>query len=235
MVEGPLLVAEALLSDLDVRSIYLDEEFADDLVGPYAEVLSAAEYRDVVPRVAPEGLLAGVLSTVSPQPCAAVVVLPDRRAADVFARPGPLVLLAEVQDPGNAGTIIRAAEATGAGGVLCLPGTVDLYSPKVVRASAGSILRVPTAAVSMDELTLGRGDRRLIGLAMVGSSSLWDAALDDRGVLIAGNEAHGIAAELADQLDLAVSIPMAGDVESLNVAMATTVVLYELVRRRDHS
>ncbi len=227
-----MLVAEALLSELDVHAVYLDEAFADDLVGPYAEVLSAAEYRDVVPRVAPKGLLADVLSTVSPQPCAAVLAMPTRSATEVLDQPGPIVLLAEVQDPGNAGTIIRAAEATGVGGVLSLPGTVDLFSPKVVRASAGSILRLPTAAVSVNELATSRPDRRLVGLAMAGSVSLWDAPLDDLVILVAGNEAHGIDPELAAHLDVALSIPMSGDVESLNVAMATTVVLYELVRRR---
>jgi len=227
-----VLVAEALLGELDVQVVYLDEAFADDLVGPYAELLSAAEYRGVEPRVAPTGLLADVLSTVSPQPCAAVLALPTRSATDVLDRPGPVVLLAEVKDPGNAGTIIRAAEATGVGGVLSLPGTVDLFSPKVVRASAGSILRIPAASVSFNELATSRADRRLVGLAMDGSASLWDAALDDRVILVAGNEAHGIDPELVAQLDVSLSIPMAGDVESLNVAMATTVVLYELVRRR---
>lgn len=177
-----------------------------------------------------------MLSTVSPQPWAALVELPSTTAHEVLALDGPVVVLAGVQDPGNVGTVIRAAEAAGAAGVLTLEGTADPFSPKVVRSSAGSVLRVPIVEVGVGDGDLvdlvHAADRRLVVTTMAGTSDLWTSELGERSVVVLGNEAAGVPQLLVDSADVSVTIPMRGGVESLNVAMAATLVLFEIVRTR---
>lgn len=224
MVEGPTLVAEALRAGLLVTDVFVDEHAdRDGLASGYGRL-----------QVVASGVLDRVLSTVSPQPWAAVVALPSTAATEVLAGLGPVVVLAGVQDPGNVGTVIRAAEAAGAAGVLTLDGTADPFSPKVVRSSAGSVLRVPIASVADDELVglIRDHERRLVVTAMAGSTDLWSSSIGDESVLVLGNEAAGVPQWLIDEADMALSIPMSGEVESLNVAMAATLVLFEAARTR---
>lgn len=224
VVEGPTLVAEALRAGLLVTDVFVDEQ-ADrgGLVAGFGRL-----------HIVASGVLERVLSTVSPQPWAAVVELPSTTATDVVAARGPVVVLAGVQDPGNVGTVIRAAEAAGAAGILTMEGTADPFSPKVVRSSAGSVLRVPVAPVADDEFVglVRQHSRRLIVTAMAGTTDLWSSAIGDDSVLVLGNEAAGVPSWLMEHADVALSIPMQGEVESLNVAMAATLVLFEAARTR---
>jgi TrmH family RNA methyltransferase len=147
---------------------------------------------------------------------------------------GPIVVAAGLQDPGNLGTIVRTAEATGAAGVVLTPGTVDPFSPKVVRASAGSVLRVPLVEAPVDEILAATGqlDRRGVATVMAAEQSLWDAELDDRSVVWIGNEGAGLDDGILGRLDNRVCIPMAAGIESLNAGISAAVLLYELARRR---
>ncbi len=169
------------------------------------------------------------LTTRSPQPVVAVAPWAAAPAVEVAERAratgGPVVVLAGVSDPGNAGTIIRSAAATGAAGVVFTPGSVDPTNPKCVRASAGAVFALPVGAVS---------DPAELGLPTVGAVAGGDdpGAVDLSGpvALVLGQEAQGLPDGLV--FDAEVALPLDGGVESLNVAMAATVLLYEARRQR---
>jgi TrmH family RNA methyltransferase len=149
-----------------------------------------------------------------------------------------IVVLAGVADPGNAGTLLRTAEAAGAGAVVFAGSTVDPYAPKVVRSSAGSVFRVPIAVEPDAAAALGRvssGGRRLVGLAIDEGTVCDEADLGGGIAFVLGNESHGLPDDLIAHIDEWVHIPMAGRVESLNVATAGALVLFEAARQRRQS
>jgi TrmH family RNA methyltransferase len=148
----------------------------------------------------------------------------------------PVLLVADrIQDPGNLGTLVRLGEAAGIAGLLIMRGTVDPYHTRAARASAGSILRVPVARISGPrELAAGCGDRKMRILASVpeGGTSCEQADLRRAMVLVVGNEGEGVSREWLEAADLKLSIPLGGSVQSLNVTLATAMLLYEAMRQR---
>jgi TrmH family RNA methyltransferase len=236
VVDGPVLIAEALDAGAEIVEVFLD---ADADAGPVAllsERLRAAGV--TVHRLTP-GVLAGAVDAVTPQGIAAVIRRPAAPAVLVPAagHPGPplVLVLAEVGDPGNAGTLLRSAEASGATALWATTGTVDLYAPKVVRAAAGSLFRVtvrdhvdPGEAVAV----LRAGGVRVVGTAAQGGTPYDRVDLTGPCALVLGNEAHGLAPVWWDAVDDRVTIPMAGRAESLNVAMAGTLLCFEAARQR---
>jgi len=185
------------------------------------------------------GVLERVASTESPQPNLALV---SRRTASLArlepaatSRTNPwTVFLDAVSDPGNLGTILRSAEAMGAAGVVLGSGTVDPFNPKVVRASAGALFHVPVVegATLADVKALGYRVLATSSHEQVGSQRLAEADLDGAVCVVLGSEAHGVSPELAANVDGWIRIDHAGRAESLNVAMAATIVSYELARAR---
>jgi TrmH family RNA methyltransferase len=230
VVETPKLVHEVLAGDLSVEHVFVR---AGSPVG-----------RDLDAVCAPMGvpvyqLFADTFDKLAdaqtPQPAMAVVEAPvldfDHRFSD---DPGGLLVLVDVNDPGNVGTLIRTAEAAGCTGVVVAGETVDVLSPKVVRASAGSILRVPLAEMDAEWLitALHGAGYRAYGTAMSGDD--YSEVPAEGGVAwLLGSEAHGLRSELAAAVDGTVSIPMAGTVESLNVATAGAVLAFDHALRRN--
>ncbi len=144
------------------------------------------------------------------------------------------MVLDRLQDPGNIGTIIRTAEGAGYGGILILKGTGDVFAPKVVRAAAGSLLRMPlifldTPAEAMEFLRDHR--KKIIATRMGAETSYWEADLSSDIGLVVGNEGNGICRELLEGADLLVAIPMAGGLESLNAGVAAGIIMYEAMRK----
>ncbi len=188
-----------------------------------------------IERLAP-GLVERVATTKTPQPILAVAPRPEVVAPDDFAEGGCLLVLAGVSDPGNVGTLVRAAEGSGAVGVVVGPGTADVFSPKVVRASAGSIFGVPIAVIDDLRVALGvlaSAGRRRLGTGASGGTRYTDpGALAGSVALVLGNEAHGLPADVEAAIDDLVTIPMSGGAESLNVAMAGSILLFEARRQR---
>ena len=181
-----------------------------------------------------DGVMERVADTVTPQPVAAVVGYIDV-PLDCLRDATLVVVCVDVRDPGNAGTVLRSAEAAGADGVICCEGSVDVYNPKTVRASAGSLFHVPvivggSPAAAADAV----GSFGLTRLATVahGGPDYASVDLTGRVALLLGNEAHGLPAEVAAAADGKVSIPMAGRTESLNVGMAAAVLCFEAARQR---
>jgi TrmH family RNA methyltransferase len=234
-IEGPNLLHEALRAGLKIETVFVAHGFE----GLLAEIGLPDEI-DVLQL--PKEILDRALTTEAPQPVAALVELPDWSWAHMLGslqNVNPLVLLlAGIQDPGNLGTILRSAEAFGATGVVSLPGTVSPWNPKAVRASAGSIFRVPLVESTADECfaQLRSSGLRVLTTAVHGAEPATHAPLAGPTALLIGNEGNGVPEELASRCDGAITIPTPGPVESLNAAVAASVLLYEASRQRaDHA
>lgn len=230
VVEGPRGVGAALDRGAHLEAVYFGTN-ADVAFAPLRTRLEAAG----VPRASlKEGVLERLGSVVTPQPVLAVATMRDVSFVDVPTDGLVLVGIA-LGDPGNVGTILRSAEASGTAAIVLSAGSVDAYNPKLVRASAGAIFGVPViegwSAVAALE-TLGKQGR--LRLAAVGHGGTPYHAVDFRAptAVVLGNEAHGIPADLDPHLDGRVTVPMHGPAESLNVAMAATVVCFEAARQR---
>jgi TrmH family RNA methyltransferase len=229
VIDGPTLLAEALDAGVAV-----DEVVAEPGCPP--AVLDRAAAAGAVVHRTREGMLARVVDTMTPRAVAAVARFGDVAAAEAARAAGPLALvLVGVADPGNAGTLLRSAEAAGAGAVLFCAGSVDPYGPKCVRSSAGSVFRLVVARdLAAAEALAAVGEAGATTVATVARGAQpYDAVDLARPVaLVLGSEAHGLAAGLAAAVDTAVTIPMQGRTESLNVGMAGTILCFESLRQR---
>jgi len=230
-IEGPNLLEEALRAGLRIPCVFVAQGEEQLLEG-----LALAAETEIL--MLPKELLDSALATETPQPVAALVEPPIWNWVDMLGeeeKAAPLlVVLAGLQDPGNLGTILRSAEAFGAAGVLSLPGTVSVWNPKAVRASAGSVFRIPLLSI---------GEKDCFARLRKAGVKIWTTAvhraeavdrIDLRGpvALLIGNEGNGVPQELAALADGAVTIPCPGPVESLNAAAAASVLLYEASRQR---
>jgi len=181
-----------------------------------------------------KGVLERVASTTSPQPVIAIV---RRRTFGIDSiKAAQWVVVADgISDPGNLGTIFRSAEAAGASAVVLTPGTVEAFNPKVVRASAGSMFYVPIIE-DVKTYKLQAAGFRVIGTSshdQEGSIDYTSADFTDRVAIVVGNEAHGLVD--SSNIDQWVMVPHRGRSESLNVAMAATLVCFEVAKQRDHA
>jgi TrmH family RNA methyltransferase len=209
VVEGMALLRQAIEAGWQVESCF---------VAPGTDVDVDVPYEELAPNV-----IERVASTESPQPILAVVAM---RSAELSADASFVLVADRLADPGNAGTIIRSAEAAGANAVVLTPGSVDPYNPKVVRASAGSLFRIPVVEASLESLA---GFRRL-GTSSHRGDLYTDPVYHGRVAVVVGNEAHGLDDDAP--IDQWITIPHAGPAESLNVAMAATVLVFEVARQR---
>ena len=241
VIEGRKMVSEAPEGSL--REIYLSGSFAEALPEPIPSQGGAGEkaafFRDGVPaEVVEDGLFARICDTKTPQGILAVAKMPAWDLEAVFSRPAaPLVLVAEnLQDPGNAGTILRTAEAAGADAVIFTGNSVDIYNPKCVRSTMGSVFRMPhfhfPDTAKALELLRKHG---VTSYAAALDSDGGYAAQDYRGgcAFLVGNEANGLLPETVRGSDRRILIPMSGKIESLNAAVSAAVLLYEAKRQRE--
>ncbi|MDE0653471.1 MAG: RNA methyltransferase [bacterium] len=234
IVEGATLSTEAAAAGLRIREVYIETSRADEEAQHLGDRLAAAGAALVEVEA---GTLAKVGASVTPQPLLAIV---ERAQAapegDSPADAASFVLVAvSVADPGNAGTLLRCAEAAGAGAVIFAGEAADPYGPKAVRASAGSIFRLPPALSEDPAGTLD--DLRSRGLRTVGAAAGRGLPFDRADLcpplaLVVGSESHGLPASLAESIDEWVHVPLAGQAESLNVGAAAAVLCFEVQRRR---
>ena len=229
-IEGPNLLEEALRAGLRLPYVFVAQEMQNLLdgvpLGAETEVL-------LVPRL----LLNSVLGTETPQPVAALIQPPDWTWIHVLGRRNTaalLLVLAGVQDPGNLGTILRSAEAFGAGGVISLPGTVSCWNQKAVRASAGSVFRLPLVSAGMDEclMRLRESGVKIHTTVLRGGTPAHEANLAEPTAILIGSEGTGVPDAIAAEASGAITIPCPGPVESLNASVAAGVLLYEASRQR---
>ena len=234
LAEGPQAAREALAADGVVEEMFLTAETASRHP-ELGELAGAASVP--VHRVSGE-VLSALAQTITPQGVVAVCRFVDVPLAAALEAPPRLVaVLANVRDPGNAGTVIRAADAAGAGAVVLADASVDVYNGKCVRASAGSLFHLPVVTgVAMTEVA---GALKAAGLRVLAADGAGDHDLDaeaDSGALSAptawvfGNEAWGLPADLRALADAVVRVPIHGRAESLNLATAAAVCLYASAR-----
>lgn len=231
VIEGPTLVREALDAGLSVTEVFVTADVDPTLVE--RAIASGAAVRTLAAEV-----LARAVDTVTPQGVAAIASRVEVGIDEAVraATEGPIALvLVDVADPGNAGTLLRAAEAAGAAAVLFCGGSVDPCSPKCVRASAGALFHLPVAIGGEAQPVLERlrdAGVRTAATVVRGGVPYDEVDLTGPLVLILGSEAHGLPAPLIATVDLPVTIPMDGRSESLNVAMAGSVLCFESLRQR---
>jgi len=228
-IEGEHLLEESLRSGILPQTVFLSEH-----QHPPPELPRSVEIVRLTSNV-----FSSAVETRSPQGIAALIEPPLYRLADILERlPSPLLLIAAgLQDPGNLGTIIRSGEAFGASGVLTTPGTVSPWNQKALRASAGSVFRTPVVEATKEEIADLQATHDLTLFAAVGTAQngvLAAHAADLRqptGILI-GNEGAGLAPEWLELASARITIPCPGPVESLNAAVAASLLLYEASRQR---
>jgi TrmH family RNA methyltransferase len=229
VIDGPTLLGDAIDARVPVEEVVAEPGCPQDL-------LARAAAAGAVVRHAAEGVLARVTDTITPQPVAAIARFVEVAPMVSAAAAGPLALvLVGVGDPGNAGTLLRSAEAAGAGAVLFCDGSVDPYGPKCVRASAGSVFRLAvTRSANAGEALrcLTSAGLATIATAAHGAEPYDEVDLTGPLALVLGSEAHGLPGPVAAQVVRAVTIPMVGHTESLNVGMAGTIVCFESLRQR---
>ena len=248
VVEGIKLVDEALKYG-DVSEIVITESlYAEIVSGDLSDnALLAENGKNVIKYVENsrstivvlDAVFNSVSETITPQGVLAVVGMPCYRLLDedyldkIYSKTGKikLLILEDTSDPGNLGTIMRTAEAAGVTGVIMSKGTVDIFNPKVVRSTMGSIFRLPFAYV--EDLKEVIKELKIQGISfyathLKGEKSYKAIKYSDRSAILVGNEARGLSDEVADLADTYVLIPMQGKVESLNAAVAAALMMYEM-------
>lgn len=228
-IEGEHLLDEAIRSGLDIKTVFLTQhQEIPTSLGAHTEIvrLSTEVFRSAV-------------DTRSPQGIAALLAPPQFAMADIFKRQEQslTVVAAGLQDPGNLGTIIRSAEAFGASGVITTPGTVSAWNQKALRASVGSVFRLPVPSATSQEIArlAAKHDVRLF--AAVGSDGndvlhAHEVSLTASCAFLIGNEGAGLSEEWMELGAESITIPCPGPVESLNAAVAASLLLYEASRQR---
>jgi TrmH family RNA methyltransferase len=225
LVEGAQGVAEALAAGT-LQALFV--------VDPLDELAVRAGQAGVEVHHVGEDLMRRLTSTVTPQGLVGISPFVDV-GLEALPPDGCLTILHEVRDPGNAGTVLRSADAAGGSGVVFTSTSVDVYNPKTVRASAGSVFHLPVVrgidtAEAIDRARANGS--RVLAMDAHGAESLYAADLSGPVAFVFGNEAHGLPQEVVSMADATVRVPHAGAAESLNLAAAATVCLFDHARRR---
>ena len=224
LIEGLRFVEEAIKSKVSIDSIIFTESFKEknpDLFLKINENIKLIQMN--------EALLKQLCSTENPQGIVGVINMQNKEL-----KSGELVVLVDkVQDPGNMGTIIRTAHAAGAAGIVMTKGTVDIYNDKTLRSTMGSIFYIPI--VEEDSLdfvkSLKKEGYKLVVSSLQGKNNFFEENLQGKVMIAVGNEGNGVSDEVYDIADIKVKIPMPGEAESLNVAVATSIMIYEKIRQ----
>jgi TrmH family RNA methyltransferase len=222
-IEGEHLLEEAVKSSQALKTVFVSERReVPDFVPRGVEVVRLAN-----------DVFQSCVETQTPQGVAALLVPPVGTIEEML-RGNPLILIAVgLQDPGNLGTLLRSAEAFGATGVMTTPGTVSVWNQKAIRASAGSVFRVPVASADAAGMeTLEQQGVRLLAALKDHATAIDEAALVGPIAFLIGNEGAGLSEDWVRMADERVTIPCPGWVESLNAAVAGSLLLYEASRQR---
>jgi len=234
-IEGVRFVSEAVREQIDIRYFVLSESFSTS--SENSGLLSAISNLPATCYVVPDNLFDSISDTKTPQGVLAVLGLSRNKLEGAKLPEGLLVILDSIQDPGNMGTIIRTADAAGCAGVIVPEGCVDVFNPKVLRSTMGSLFHVPVYfAGSLNyALNTAREQGFLICASYLeGSVSIYETDLSGNAALIIGSEAHGISEESRRMADVLIRIPMQGRAESLNASIAAGIMIFEAMRQRIH-
>lgn len=229
IIEGYRFVEEALKSKVRIEYIIYTQDFVDK---HYEEMQTLLSGNNLLEIIIKENFFKEVCDTETPQGILAVV---EFQFPKPNTKEGIYVLVDQIQDPGNLGTIIRTADAVGASGVICTKGTVDFLNEKVLRATMGSIFRVPVI-LEDENLSFSKALKdnsyEFIGTSLKANKSVYDLDLSKNVVFCIGNEASGLTTKILTFCNYGVIIPMMGNLESLNASVAASVVMFEALRQR---
>lgn len=193
-------------------------------------------FKDIPYEIVTDSVFKDISDTLTPQGILAIVKMPSYSLTDLISREeANLVLLEDIRDPGNLGTILRTAEGAGFTGIILSKESVDMYNPKVIRSTMGAIYRMPFLYVDnfLETLTYLKENGITIYAAHLQSDYYHDeVTYEDRCAIMIGNEANGLSDESSKCSSKYIKIPMSGKVESLNAAVATSVLMYEIYRQR---
>jgi RNA methyltransferase, TrmH family len=230
-IEGGRILEEAILSGVRFRAVFFSYSAQSKAAKLLPQIGANVETLLLADR-----LFASVVPSETPQGLAALVRWKEYSLDDVLARTqaGPLVAVAGLQDPGNLGTILRSAEAFAAAGVVLAEYTVSVFNSKVVRASTGSMFRIPMTHTKLERAL---ATMRVQGLRLIATSShkgmpLSEAKLTSPLAIFIGSEGSGLPRDLLTKMDEIVVIPHSPKVESLNAGVAASIVLYEIAKQR---
>lgn len=228
-VEGFRIVEEAIRSGLRLRAVFVSESGQDRAARLLPQIGS---HSDTL--LLPDKLFASVVPSDTPQGVAALIQIKKFKVNEVLQNSGPLLVLAGIQDPGNLGTILRSAEAFGAGGILLAEGTVSAYNNKTVRASAGSVFRLTMAKIQTADAIaqLRENGFRLLATSSHKGTALAQSDLSRKIAVFIGNEGSGLDKKLLAHMDELITIPHSPRVESLNAGIAASIILYEAARQQ---
>ncbi len=220
LLEGEKPILEAVAAGLALDHVLHDASVRPGRLAALASVRPRLVSRAVIERLA---------QSTTPQHLLAVVRRRDVPVAEILGRDGPVVFLFGVQDPGNLGAIVRVAEASGGAGVVAAPGSADFFHARAVRASAGSVLRIPVSGrVSFEPFAADAraAGRTIAGAVPSGGDNPFTRPLARESVLVIGGEGPGLPAGAYRYLDRKLTIPMRSPVDSLNAAVAAALLLY---------
>lgn len=230
-VEGERLIEECLQSGLALAACFHSPEISSRA----QKILAELADRDCTLLPTADAVLATISDTINSQGLIVLAQRPTATLDQVFSSGELIVCLDAVQDPGNFGTILRTSEAAGASSVIALKGSVDAFAPKTLRSAMGSAFRLPIATDvnPMDFLAKSReSGLKIVAATAEGETSYSNFNWRQPAVIILGNEANGVSAELLEQSDARINIPLQTPVESLNVASAAAVILFEAARQK---
>ncbi|MGU8378554.1 TrmH family RNA methyltransferase [Clostridium perfringens] len=224
LIEGLRFVEEAIKSKVSIDSIIFTESFKEKNPELFLKINENIKLIQMN-----EALLKQLCSTENPQGIVGVINMQNKEL-----KSGELVVLVDkVQDPGNMGTIIRTAHAAGAAGIVMTKGAVDIYNDKTLRSTMGSIFYIPI--VEDDSLdfvkSLKKEGYKLVVSSLQGKNNFFEENLQGKVMIAVGNEGNGVSDKVYDIADIKVKIPMPGEAESLNVAVATSIMIYEKIRQ----
>jgi TrmH family RNA methyltransferase len=230
LLDGEHLIQEALKSGIPVQMVAAVDRLS------HGEAADRAQRAGVRIVVVTDAVLSAISPVRTPSGIVAIASRPVSHLEELFARTPPLVvMLHDVQDPGNVGAIVRAAEACGATGLVCSEGTADPFGWKALRGAMGSTLRLPTATKQSLPDAIGRaraGGLSVFALTTHAGTLLPDCDLRAPAAIVLGGEGAGLPTHILEAADARLTIPMQSPVESLNVAVAAALVLYEASRQR---
>lgn len=229
VIEGIHLVQEALLSGVDIECVAYDYE-----QGIPHELKQMQDTTGVEWIAVTQAIISKVSHTSTPQPVFAVVHK-EKMTWNHLEKDKLVIVLDGLQDPGNVGTIIRSADASGAGGVVLGKGCADLYNPKTLRSTMGSLFHIPVVEGDLTDILpqARESGARLVTTSLEGNTTAYHYDFTGSCWLVIGSEGSGVSPEVAALVDDAIIIPMPGKAESLNAAMAASVLLFEALRQRE--
>jgi TrmH family RNA methyltransferase len=230
VIEGIKIIQEIPI-DWEIDTIFVSSTFLLEHEQGLQQLMDRSQIIEVSDKIFMQ-----ISDTQTPQGILAVCKQKCFSINEIIKKPNPfLVMVEEMQDPGNLGTLIRTADAAGADGVILSKGTVDLYNPKVLRATMGSVFHLPIVAeANLEEVLVMMKQEKIQVLSahLRGDRFPYDCDLTQSTAILIGNEANGIKESTANMTDQLIKLPMLGKAESLNAAIASGILMYELVRQR---